>query len=154
AVVYGSRRLSYAELQVAVEVCAAAMVANGVRHGDRVAMLATPGADFLIVFLAAASIGAIWVGLNPRYADAELAEVIERIEPKLVMARTVIEARSYVSWLEALPDSVTAVALDASGAGQRLIGLPDFLIRSRELSKEILQERQRQVLPTDPCLIV
>ena len=154
AVVDRQRRLSYAELKVAVDECAAAMVASGVRHGDRVAMLATPGADFLIVFLAAASIGAIWVGLNPRYADAELAEAVARIDPRLVLARTAIEARSYIAWLEALPHSVAAVALDLSGSGRRIVGFADFLSRARELPSEDLQWRRRQIQPADPCLIV
>lgn len=154
AVVDRERRLNYAELRAAVDECAAAMMASGVRHGDRVATLATPGADFMIMFLAAASIGAIWVGLNPRYADTELAEIVARIEPRLVAGPGAIEGRSYVSWLEALPDTVNVVALDVPSGGGRIIGLADFLARARELPGENLQLRRRQVLPADPCLIV
>src|SRR3546814_3367128 len=59
------RCLSYGELVAEVDACAMAMIAAGVGPGDRVATLAAPGLEFLVSFLASASVGAIWVGLNP-----------------------------------------------------------------------------------------
>ncbi len=67
AMVLDDRRVTYAELCQQVDEMARALLAAGVARGDRVATLATPHPDFWTIFLATASIGAIWVGLNPRY---------------------------------------------------------------------------------------
>src|SRR5688500_7022775 len=67
AAVLGDVRLTYGELAERVASCARAMLAGGVRKGDRVAMLTSPRPEYLIVFLALARIGAMWVGLNPKY---------------------------------------------------------------------------------------
>lgn len=63
------RTLTYAALKAEIDACASALIEAGVEVGDRVATLAAPGLDFLVTFLAAASVGAVWTGLNPRYAD-------------------------------------------------------------------------------------
>src|SRR3546814_6024767 len=89
-----------------------AMIAAGVGPGDRVATLAAPGLEFLVSFLASASVGAIWVGLNPRYADPELDALIGHMAPKLVFAAGAIERRDYRSWLQGLPNAVAVVGLD------------------------------------------
>ncbi len=67
ALVLGTQRLTYQQLAFEVDSLSCALIAAGVRSGDRIATLATPHPDFFIVLLAASSIGAIWVGLNPRY---------------------------------------------------------------------------------------
>jgi len=67
AVVDGDRRIPYVQLKLDVERVAKALLALGVKRGDRVATLAPPCYEFLISYLGAVSIGAIWHGLNPRY---------------------------------------------------------------------------------------
>ena len=42
AVVFGSRRITYLQLKKDIENCARALLANGIKKGDRVAMLSTP----------------------------------------------------------------------------------------------------------------
>ncbi|ADB50667.1 class I adenylate-forming enzyme family protein [Conexibacter woesei] len=74
-------RLTYGQLRGEVDRCAAALVAGGVRHGDRVALLGDPRPESLVVFLATASVGGIWVGLNPKYTTGELAHVVRDSEP-------------------------------------------------------------------------
>src|ERR1700735_1103956 len=72
ALARGNLRISYANLHTRIEVLAKALLAAGVRKGDRVATLQTPHPEYVIAFLGTASIGAIWLGLNPRYQMAEL----------------------------------------------------------------------------------
>lgn len=79
-------RLTYAELHAEVERCASALFGHGVRHGDRVALLGPPSPEFFVVFLATARLGAIWVGLNPRYTLEELSYVVGDSEPKILFA--------------------------------------------------------------------
>lgn len=95
AMVLDDRRWSYAELAHAVDELARALIVAGVAKGDRVATLQTPHPDYLVSFLASASIGAIWVGLNPRYQFEELAYVVADAAPKVLLARTCIGGRDY-----------------------------------------------------------
>ena len=95
ALVLGERRVSYAGLDAAINDLAKAFMAAGVGKGDRVATLQTPHPDFFVSFLAATTIGAIWVGLNPRYRRQELAHVLRDSAPALLLTRTRIEDRDY-----------------------------------------------------------
>ena len=113
----GRERVTYLELQKQVRVCAESLAGCGVGAGDRVAMLATPGGAFLVSFLATASLGAIWVGLNPRHTAAELDAAMAALSPKVVFARETIESRNFTPWIATLPQSITIFLMtDASAA--------------------------------------
>ncbi|MGA9794435.1 MAG: class I adenylate-forming enzyme family protein [Rhizomicrobium sp.] len=86
AVIFGTKRLNYRELDRTIERCAASLVRTGVRRGDRIAMLTTPRAEFATMLLAAQRIGAIWVGLNPRYKLAEIEFILDDCAPALFVA--------------------------------------------------------------------
>lgn len=73
AVVDGALRLSYAELDEHVASCAALLSSYGVKAGKRVALLLANRADFLVLMLAAARIGAITVPMNIRQKAPETA---------------------------------------------------------------------------------
>lgn len=66
-------RYSFARLQREVEALAAALVAQGVVPGERVAMTAGCRHEIVLAFLATQWIGAIWVGINPLLAGPEKA---------------------------------------------------------------------------------
>lgn len=87
--------ITYAELTGRVERCAAALSARGVGAGDCVAMLAPPTPEAMVSFLAAARLGALWVGLNPRYQPREMAYVLGHACPKLVISVISFEERRY-----------------------------------------------------------
>jgi long-chain acyl-CoA synthetase len=82
---FGNRAVSYAELAQQVDRLARALLARGIQPGDRVAMLSTPRPEAWISFLATTSIGAVWVGLNPRYRDRELCHVLDNSRPALIL---------------------------------------------------------------------
>ncbi len=79
-------RWTYEELQTEVDIIAAGLVALGVGRGDRVAMLGRPRPLCFAHFLAAASIGAVWVGLNPKYTRDEIADVVRDSRPRVLFA--------------------------------------------------------------------
>lgn len=155
AAIEPGRRLSWAALQEAVDACAAAMIAAGVARGDRVATLATPGLDFLVTFLASAAIGALWTGLNPRYAHPELDALVARIAPSLLFSAGSVEGRCYGDWMAALPDAVRIVQLDgAARSHDRRCAFADFLATAPVVAPDDLARRYERTRHEDPCLIV
>jgi fatty-acyl-CoA synthase len=73
AVVDGLRRLTYGDLEGRVNRLARALQADGLRHGDRCAMLAANCLEYVEVIFAAAKLGVILVPLNWRLSPPELA---------------------------------------------------------------------------------
>jgi len=86
-------RYSYAYLDGCVGWLANALVAAGVTRGDRIAVLQTPHPEFLVTLLAVSSVGAIWVGLNPKYTKAELVSLAADCQPRLLITRTRVRGR-------------------------------------------------------------
>ncbi len=126
AAVDGDTRLSYAALADQVDGIAKALIAQGVAPGDRVATLAPSSLDFWVTMLAATSIGAVWMGLNPRYQGPEYAYLLDDATPRLVFARDRYDARDYLDELQQLgPHVATFVALGADCG--RALAFADFI---------------------------
>jgi hypothetical protein len=78
AVAHQDYRATYRELYEQVELAARALIANGVRKGDRVGIWAPNRYEWVIVQYATARIGAILVTINPAYkCRREACEVAE-----------------------------------------------------------------------------
>lgn len=148
-------RLNYSELEVHVRAFAAGLIEAGVEPGDRVVMLSAPSVHFLICFLATASIGAIWVGLNPKYTLPELDGVVAKVEPRLVFCQATIDSRNFQDWALATSKLAQVVLIDEADQGHfELPVLDEFLQNGKDLSQERLVQRWRATRPIDPCLIV
>lgn len=71
-------RLSYAELDMAVDAVAKALLAIGFKKGDHVACWATNVPQWPLVQLATARIGVVFVTVNPAYRSSELSYVLKQ----------------------------------------------------------------------------
>tara|TARA_R110001592_G_scaffold110989_2_gene307728 strand:+ start:16990 stop:18942 length:1953 start_codon:yes stop_codon:yes gene_type:complete len=81
----GQRRsLSYAQLYKQVEQLAAALRAQGVSSGDRVAGIMPNIPEALIAMLATASIGAIWSSCSPDFGSQGILDRFAQIQPKVL----------------------------------------------------------------------
>lgn len=152
AVVFEQSRWTFAELADRVDACAKALLAHGIRPGDRVATLSPPHPDYYVTFLATVSIGAIWLGLNPRYQMRELEYVGKDAGPRLVFARTTIGNRVYHQEIEALrsacPSIERTVLLDEGNS------YDEFIAGGRRISEADLAAARATVDPRAPCVIV
>jgi acyl-CoA synthetase (AMP-forming)/AMP-acid ligase II len=153
----GGRRYTYAQLNAAVDRAARALVAAGVGRGDRVATLSTPHPDFWILFLATASVGAIWLGLNPRYSREELAYVVGDADPSLILGRTRIGDRDFTADLGALASEGVAaprplIALDGPAPG--MWSLTEFLQVGEDVPLADLEAARAGVGGRQACLLV
>ncbi|WP_250464713.1 acetoacetate--CoA ligase [Microbulbifer sp. GX H0434] len=82
----GRRELSYADLYTRVERLAAALVAEGVEKGDRVAGFMPNIIDTVVAMLASASIGAIWTSCSPDFGINGVFDRFGQVEPKVLLA--------------------------------------------------------------------
>ena len=87
AIVSDGETFSYADLAKAVA-AAASTLRNGfdVAAGDRIVLLANSSFKFICTYLATHSIGAVCVPLDPHVSAARLADIAERVAPKLLVA--------------------------------------------------------------------
>ena len=77
AVVAGDRRLSWAELDAAVDRAAAGYASLGLAPGDRVAVQLPNGPPWLCAALGALRAGLVVVPINTAYTDPELEFVLD-----------------------------------------------------------------------------
>ncbi len=83
---HGERRsLSYAELYKAVARLAAALKADGVGVGDRVAAIMPHTIETIVAMLAATSIGAIWSSCSPDFGKQGLLDRFGQIDAKALI---------------------------------------------------------------------
>jgi fatty-acyl-CoA synthase len=76
--VAGGQRLTYRELDAAVERVARGLLARDVEKGDRVGIWAPNCAEWFLVQYATARIGAILVNINPAYRTHEVGYVLQQ----------------------------------------------------------------------------
>ncbi len=156
--ILGERRITYLALHEAVERLARALLAAGVTKGDRVATLQTPHPDYFVAFLATASIGAIWVGLNPKYRVEELEHVVADAEPVLLLTRSEIEGRNYSAEIAALKSACPLLGTIVVFEGDPLIPdarpMAEFLALGETIDDAVLAAARAACGGRDPCLIV
>lgn len=88
------RRWTYAAFDSAVARCASVLKVRCVKEGDRVAALSKNRAELLMLHLACARIGAIYVPLNWRLSLSELECLIEDSGPSLLLVDASVDCGS------------------------------------------------------------
>ncbi|WP_283134383.1 class I adenylate-forming enzyme family protein [Rhizohabitans arisaemae] len=155
ALVGDTGRWTYERLRDDVDRCAAALLAAGVRRGDRVALLGHPQPECYVVFLATAAIGGVWVGLNPKYTVAELAHVVADSEPKLLFGMLDADDPAQPETLSRLRDlgSMRVVTRDREVAGLST-AYQTFVDVTPEDRGDRLASARAQVRPLDPAAMI
>ncbi len=85
AIVFGDRRITWGEFNEQMNRAAKAFLELGVQRGDRIALVAMGCPEFIISFMAASKIGAIWLGLSPKFTVDELRYVIGHSRPTVLI---------------------------------------------------------------------
>jgi acyl-CoA synthetase (AMP-forming)/AMP-acid ligase II len=82
---FHGRDRTYAEWDAEADRFARALLARGVRRGDRVALLLPPIPEYMFCYLGAARIGALTAGISTRYRRQEIREILANADPRLVL---------------------------------------------------------------------
>jgi len=81
------RIITYADLVTGSAKLANALVAAGVKPGDRIAVQTDKSPEAILLYLACARAGAVYLPLNTAYTLAEIEYFLSDAEPSLVVAR-------------------------------------------------------------------
>lgn len=165
ATIFRDQPRTYAELATSIDSVAKALIGAGVGKGDRVSSLSTPRPEFVVTYLAASSIGAVWQGLNPKYTTRELVHVLSDAAPRLVFALSQSEGPGLLHRLHQVYVETTGVErpmfvqLDdgAPRPGHETdvaVNWNDFLQLGSDVSGTALAERRAEVIPADPAILV
>jgi fatty-acyl-CoA synthase len=92
-----SLRLTYAELNAAVDRVATGLLNAGILSGDRIGIWSPNCAEWSLVQYAAAKIGAILVNVNPAYRTHELEFVLRQSGMRLLVTATAYKTSDYAA---------------------------------------------------------
>jgi fatty-acyl-CoA synthase len=98
--VAAGRRWTWRELQHDVDEAARGLLAAGIEQGDRVGIWAPNGAEWTVVQLATAKVGAILVTINPAYRTHELKYVLAQAGIRMLVAAPSFKTSDYAAMIE------------------------------------------------------
>jgi fatty-acyl-CoA synthase len=170
AVIFRDQRLTYAALKARVDELARALLAVGVRRGDRVALLLPNRPEWLVAAFAASKLGAVTVGVSTFSAPPEIAWTVEHCRPAAIVAMEAFRGRRYLEPLyelcpelaasapgelrsARLPELRAVVSIDER-RHDGVFRLADLVARAPAVSTDALRAAQAAVSPDDPCFIL
>jgi fatty-acyl-CoA synthase len=99
-------RLTYAQLDAAVDAAAAGLLRAGIRAGDRVGIWAPNCAEWVLVQYATAKVGAILVNVNPAYRTHELEYVLRQSGVRLLFSASAFKTSDYAAMVDEVSGAV------------------------------------------------
>ena len=137
-------RLTYAELDREVDRWAAALIADGVGAGDRVALWTPNRAEFVVASFAVYRAGAVLVPISSRYRGAEAADIIDRSGSSVLLTVTDFLTPDPLAMLDMagpLPQLRRRVVL-AGPTPDGATALADFLAAAAQVTSDDVQARE------------
>jgi len=120
-IVGDAERVTYRELADRTEAVAAALAADGIARGDRVAYLGENQPAFVETLFACAMLGAVFVPLNTRLAVPELAYILDHSGAALLIYEPMMEGTAVAAAAERIP-----TRLQGAASGQVVANRPEL----------------------------
>lgn len=86
---------TYVQLQARVNNCAKALMAEGIKKGDRVGIWSSNRSEWTILQFATAKVGAILVNINPSYRIHELEYALKQSGCKMIVIADKFKTSDY-----------------------------------------------------------
>ncbi len=113
--------VTYGDLDLRSDAVAVGLIESGVTSGDVVALVGPSDVDYVVAYLAAAKIGAITAGVNPRYTPSERAAVLDVARPAIVVDAGDVERLERTGAspppLDSDPDRMVAIVFTSGTTG-------------------------------------
>jgi len=143
-------RLSYAELDAAVDELSRALLALEVQQGDRVGIWAPNCAEWTLTQFATARIGAVLVNINPAYRTTELRYALSHSGCRMLIAARAFKTSDYVAMVEEVHPDLSALTDVVWIGGAEWDAL---LARGGAVDGAALAAREAALAPGDPINI-
>jgi long-chain acyl-CoA synthetase len=170
ALIFKGKRLSYGELERLSDAFANALVSQGVKKGDRVALLLPNSPQSIITQLGVWKAGGIAAPINPLYTEHELERLLEECDAETVVVLTLfykkvksLQPRTRVRRViatnikEYLPPFLNLLftLFKEKKEGHRIKLQPNDLWLSELLRQHARKPRPEvEVVPEDPALLL
>ncbi len=164
AVVDADVRLSYRELTAQARRFARALLAHDVGHGDRVAIWAPNGWEWVVAALGALEIGAVLVTVNTRYLGAEARDLLGRSRARVLVVADGFLDKDYVGMLRdadheptedrpvaALADLEVIVSTRNVPDVTGVVGFETWLDAAEQIDEAQVARAAESVDGDDPC---
>tara|TARA_Y100000768_G_scaffold388566_1_gene385260 strand:+ start:2464 stop:4050 length:1587 start_codon:yes stop_codon:yes gene_type:complete len=153
----GGVSLNFSELGQRIKQAAGALVASGVKRGDRVAVWAPNSWEWVVSAMAVFRVGAVLVPVNTRFKGREAAFVLEKAQVKVLFTVVGFLGNDYVSDLRESGervDSIEDIVVLRGDVLEGTISFEDFLARSTSETFEEADDRAATVSGSDLGLIM
>jgi acyl-CoA synthetase (AMP-forming)/AMP-acid ligase II len=157
ALIEGATELTYTDLFERSRHFGAALVACGVESGDRVALWAPNGVEWIVAYLGLIQAGATLVPVNTRFKGAEAGEILRRTRARALITVTDFLGVDYSEMLAQAGGPLPAlevVIVTGEGAGPGLLPWNEVLSRVDEASLAELDRRRVGLSADDPADIL
>ena len=164
AIVDGDVRLTYRELARQARRFARALLARGVARGDRAAIWAPNGWEWVVAALGTLEIGAVLVTVNTRYLGAEARDLLSRSRARVLVVADGFLDKDYVGMLRDADDALAADRPVATLADLEVIvstgrvpdvpgvvGFESWLATGDEIDESQVARAAHAVSGEDPC---
>lgn len=156
AIVFNERRMTWAELAEAVDRTALALLDLGIEKGDRVALIAAPCPEFIITFMAASKISAIWTGLSPKFSIGEMGRILRDSRPAVLITQDRHEQSNLVERALTFSFEMSCIreVLVLGKTPENMQSFDNFIMKDRPGLKDLLRQRISQAVSSDETLLM
>jgi len=156
AMVFEDERLTWGDFKKEVDSIAKAYLEAGVKKGDRVALLSMARNEFLTTYMAAGKVGAIWLGLSPKFTLEELRYQVGDSQPTvLISLREYLDvdlAENITTIISEFPSIKKALVIGKAVEGTE--NFMEFVQRPRPELDKVLEKRSAEVMEDDDVLLL
>ncbi len=156
ALVFGDERLTWRDFKNSMDAVARAYLEAGVMKGDRVALLAMARTEFLTTYMAAGKVGAVWLGLSPKFTLDELRYQIGDCRPSVLISLREYMGTDLSATLEALVKEFSFIK-KVIVIGEPIGGTESYSAWTGKPRKELeaaLDKRSRDITEHDEALLM
>ena len=138
-----NQRLSWYDLQQQADRMAAAMLAMGIRRGNRVGIWSPNRLEWLLTQFATARIGAVLVNINPAYKSSELEYALNKVRCRMLVMARGHKSNNYLETLRQLAPEIDRPGVAGDLTSLRLEHLKHVIV----LDDLSMPTRQAEQLP-------
>lgn len=145
------RRIDYADLPEHMLAVTRALLAAGIKKGDRIALWAPNTVEWVVLALGLQAAGAVLVPLNTRMKGAEAADIVARSGARIAFVQQSFLGNDYPAMLAAVRPATleTVVVIGECQPEPGQIALVDFIAAGTDISRAAAEARAAEVSADD-----